>query len=111
MGAGLPNEMLTEILRVEKLFVVKLKDDVVRELTKANTDTLDVVIAHQQLERRVVLVDAILRVRHILVKSSTASLHETAVTLTVHSAGILKVFGTKTANRPWSEYRTALLTT
>jgi acetyl-CoA carboxylase/biotin carboxylase 1 len=44
---------LSEFLRVEKMFVGKLRDDVVREMTKANADNLSVVIlenlAHQRL--------------------------------------------------------------
>jgi hypothetical protein len=35
---------LSEFLRVEKMFVGKLRDDVVREMTKANADNLSVVI-------------------------------------------------------------------
>lgn len=56
---------LSEFLRVEKIFAGKLQDDVVRELTKANKDGLEVVIAesfaHQQLKRRSALVSSMLR--------------------------------------------------
>ena len=45
------------------MIVAFTKDDVVRELTKANADTLDVVIAesraHQQLKNRGALVQAV----------------------------------------------------
>jgi acetyl-CoA carboxylase/biotin carboxylase 1 len=58
-------ETLSEFLRVETLFVGKLRDDVVREMTKANTETLDIVIsenlAHQQLKMRTRLISAMLR--------------------------------------------------
>lgn len=56
---------LSEFLRVEKLFAGKLRDDVVRDLTKANQDALDIVIsenmAHQQLKTRSLVVQATLR--------------------------------------------------
>jgi len=64
-AATLVTETLTEFLRVEKLFAGKITDDVVRELTKANPDNLDVVIsenlARQQLKQRSDLVLAMLR--------------------------------------------------
>lgn len=64
-GASIVTETLNEFLRVEKLFAGKLQDDVVRELTKANTETLDVVIAenlaHLQLKARSALVLGMLR--------------------------------------------------
>lgn len=64
-ASELATSTLSEFLRVEKIFAGKLQDDVVRELTKANTDNLDVVIteslAHQQLKRRGTLVKATLR--------------------------------------------------
>jgi acetyl-CoA carboxylase / biotin carboxylase 1 len=64
-AAELATLTLSEFLRVENIFAGKLLDDVVRELTKSNTDTLDVVIAenlaHQQLKRRTQLVTAVLR--------------------------------------------------
>ncbi|CAJ1961615.1 unnamed protein product [Cylindrotheca closterium] len=41
-------ETINEYLRVEKMFAGKLKDDVVREMTKANAKTLDVVVAENQ---------------------------------------------------------------
>ena len=41
-------EILSEFTRVENLFDGKLKDDVVRDMTKANTENLDVVIAENQ---------------------------------------------------------------
>ena len=44
-AAKLVTEVLTEFLRVEKQFAGKLQDDVVRELTKANAESLDIVIA------------------------------------------------------------------
>jgi acetyl-CoA carboxylase / biotin carboxylase 1 len=56
---------LNEFIRVEQLFAGKLLDDVVRDLTKANTNSLDVVIAegqaHQQLGLRKKLVLSLLR--------------------------------------------------
>ncbi|VEU44842.1 unnamed protein product [Pseudo-nitzschia multistriata] len=41
-------EILTEFARVENMFDNKLKDDVVRDMAKANAETLDVVIAENQ---------------------------------------------------------------
>ena len=41
-------EILNEFTRVETMFDGKLKDDVVRDMAKANTETLDVVIAENQ---------------------------------------------------------------
>lgn len=56
---------LSEFLRVEKIFANKLLDDVVRDLTKANSEKLNVVIsenlAHSQLKRRSAFVLALLR--------------------------------------------------
>mmetsp|Transcript_4093 Transcript_4093/g.8426 ORF Transcript_4093/g.8426 Transcript_4093/m.8426 type:complete len:1007 (-) Transcript_4093:3291-6311(-) len=56
---------LSEFIRVESIFAGKLQDDVVRDMTKANIDDLDVVIAenqaHQQLRMRNRLVLAMLR--------------------------------------------------
>jgi acetyl-CoA carboxylase / biotin carboxylase 1 len=64
-ASALVTSTLAEFLRVENIFAGKLQDDVVRELTKANKDNLDVVIAeslaHQQLKRRSTLVKAMLR--------------------------------------------------
>jgi acetyl-CoA carboxylase / biotin carboxylase 1 len=64
-AAALATSILTEFLRVENIFAGKLLDDVVRELTKANPNDLDLVIAenlaHQQLKRRTQLVTAVLR--------------------------------------------------
>ncbi len=58
-------EAINEFVRVESLFDGKLKDDVVRQLTKDNSANLSVVIstnlAHQQLKRRSSLMLAILR--------------------------------------------------
>lgn len=58
-------ESINEFLRVEKMFAGKLKDDVVREMTKANSDNLQVVIAenqaHQQLNLRNRLMLSLLR--------------------------------------------------
>lgn len=58
-------EAINEYLRVENLFIGKLKDDVVRDMTKANTETLDVVIAenqaHMNLKERSSLINAMLR--------------------------------------------------
>ena len=58
-------DILSEFIRVESVFAGKLLDDVVRDITKANADTLDVVIsenqAHQQLKMRSKLVLAMLR--------------------------------------------------
>ena len=58
-------DVLTEFLRVENIFAGKLRDDVVRDLTKANAETLDVVVAeilsHQQLKRRSDLILSMLR--------------------------------------------------
>lgn len=64
-AAEIVTNALTEFARVEAIFSGKLKDDVVRDLTKANADNLDVVIAenlaHQQLPMRTKLVLAMLR--------------------------------------------------
>ena len=51
--------------RVESMFDSKLKDDVVRQMTKDNADSLDVVystnLAHQQLKRRSGLILSLIR--------------------------------------------------
>ena len=64
-AAAVVTGALTEFLRVESLFAGKLKDDVVRDMTKANADNLSVVIAenqaHQQLNNRKRLVLSMLR--------------------------------------------------
>ena len=64
-AAKLAVDTIEEFLRVEALFAGKLLDDVVRELTKANVDSLDVVVndnlAHQQLKSRSLLILAVLR--------------------------------------------------
>jgi len=64
-ASSIVTETLNEFLRVESLFDGKLKDDAVRELTKANAEDLDSVIAvnlaHQQLAMRTNLVLAMLR--------------------------------------------------
>jgi len=56
---------VAEFLRVENTFAGKLLDDVVRDLTKANIDNLDVavseILAHQQLKLRSKLMLALLR--------------------------------------------------
>lgn len=56
---------LSEFLRVETIFAGKLLDDVVRDLTKANAEDLDVamaeILAHQQLKMRSKFVLAMLR--------------------------------------------------
>lgn len=61
----LASDAVQEFLRVEKIFVDKLLDDAVRDLTKANEARLDVVIAeilaHQQLKMRSSLILALLR--------------------------------------------------
>jgi len=58
-------DSLNEFYRVEAIFADKLLDDVVRDLTKANIESLDVVIsenrAHQQLKMRTKLVLSMLR--------------------------------------------------
>ena len=55
-AADIVTESLKEFLRVESIFADKLLDDVVRDLTKANEENLDLVIdenlAHQQLAMR-----------------------------------------------------------
>jgi acetyl-CoA carboxylase/biotin carboxylase 1 len=64
-ATSLVTETLSEFLRVEKMFIGKLRDDVVREMTKANVDSLSVVIsenlAHQQVKMRTRLISALLR--------------------------------------------------
>ena len=64
-ATALLTDTLTEYVRVEKLFAGKIRDDVVRELTKANADNLEIVIAenlaHMKLKQRTSLVMAMLR--------------------------------------------------
>jgi len=64
-ASALVRDTLAEFLGVENMFIGKLQDDVVRDMTKANADNLDVVIdanlAHQQLKMRSALVLAMLR--------------------------------------------------
>lgn len=64
-ASALVTDTITEFLRVEKLFIGKLKDDVVRERTKANSENIGVVIAenqaHMQVKERSALVQAVLR--------------------------------------------------
>lgn len=64
-ASALVTNTVNEFLRVEMMFAGKLQDDVVRDMTKANQDSLDIVIAenlaHQQLKRRTNLVKAVLR--------------------------------------------------
>ena len=64
-ASALVRDSLAEFLRVENLFIGKLTDDVVRDLSKENAENLDVVIdanlAHQQLKMRSNLVLAMLR--------------------------------------------------
>jgi len=63
-------ETLDEFIRVESMFDGKLKDDVVRQMTKDNADNLDAVIAlnlaHQQLSMRSSLLLTMLRQVEIL---------------------------------------------
>jgi acetyl-CoA carboxylase/biotin carboxylase 1 len=47
-AASYATEILNEYLRVENMFDGKLKDDVVRDMTKANVENLNVVIAENQ---------------------------------------------------------------
>lgn len=64
-AAALVADSINEYLRVENMFIGKLKDDVVREMTKANKDSLDTVIAdnqaHMHLKERTALIQAMLR--------------------------------------------------
>ena len=64
-AADIVTESLKEFLRVESIFADKLLDDVVRDLTKANEENLDLVIdenlAHQQLAMRSQFILALLR--------------------------------------------------
>lgn len=64
-AATIVADTLNEFFRVESIFAGKLRDDVVRDLTKKNIDTLNIVIAenqaHQQLAARSKLVLAMLR--------------------------------------------------
>ena len=64
-AAALATSTINEYLRVENMFAGKLKDDVVREMAKANTDSLDVVIkenqAHLAIQTRNRLVLAMIR--------------------------------------------------
>lgn len=63
--SSLVSSSLDEYYRVESVFDGKLKDDVVRDLIKANANSLDTVIslnlAHQQVSMRTKLVSAMLR--------------------------------------------------
>jgi acetyl-CoA carboxylase/biotin carboxylase 1 len=76
-STSLITEGLSEFLRVESIFAGKLRDDVVRELTKANTESLDVVIkenqAHIALKQRCGLVLAMLRQAEALIDRFGAS--------------------------------------
>jgi len=64
-AASIITETLDEFIRVENFFLGSILDDAVRDLTKANAENLDVVIAenqaHQQLSLRKDLVLAMLR--------------------------------------------------
>lgn len=64
-AANIVTEALTEFVRVEKIFADKLLDDVVRDLSKANAQNLQVVIsenqAHLELKLRSKFVLALLR--------------------------------------------------
>ena len=64
-ASSIVTEAFKEFIRVESIFAGKIRDDVVRDLTKANAENLDVVIsenlAHQQLAQRSKLVLAALR--------------------------------------------------
>jgi len=64
-AAAIVAEAVDEFIRVETMFDSKLKDDVVRQMTKDNTDDLDIVIAlnlaHQQLAMRSSLLISMLR--------------------------------------------------
>jgi acetyl-CoA carboxylase/biotin carboxylase 1 len=64
-AADFVTESITEFLRVESIFAGKLKDDVVRDLAKANIDDLSTVIsvnqAHIQINLRNRLILAMLR--------------------------------------------------
>ena len=58
-------EVVEEFVRVESMFDSKLKDDVVRQMTKDNAEDLELVIglnlAHQQLKRRSSLIQSMIR--------------------------------------------------
>jgi len=64
-AANIITDSLNEFIRVENIFLGKILDDAVRDLTKANAENLDVVIAenqaHQQLSLRNNLALAMLR--------------------------------------------------
>eukprot|EP00554_Chaetoceros_debilis_P010506 CAMPEP_0194110112 /NCGR_PEP_ID=MMETSP0150-20130528/9428_1 /TAXON_ID=122233 /ORGANISM="Chaetoceros debilis, Strain MM31A-1" /LENGTH=2089 /DNA_ID=CAMNT_0038799207 /DNA_START=48 /DNA_END=6317 /DNA_ORIENTATION=+ len=64
-ASNLAVEAIEEFVRVEAMFDGKLKDDVVRQMTKDNADTLDTVIAvnlaHQKLKQRNALMLALVR--------------------------------------------------
>lgn len=64
-AAAVVEESVTEFVRVESMFDGKLKDDVVRQMTKDNADSLDNVInlnlAHQKLAGRTALLLSMLR--------------------------------------------------
>ena len=64
-AADLVTEVIDEFVRVESMFDSKLKDDVVRQMTKDNAENLDEVIAlnlaHQNIKRRKDTVLAVIR--------------------------------------------------
>jgi len=64
-ATALVTEIINEFLRVETMFDGLLLDDVVRDMTKANTESLETVVslnlAHQQLAMRSKLISAVLR--------------------------------------------------
>ena len=64
-AADIVTESLKKFLHVESIFADKLLDDVVRDLTKANEENLNLVIdenlAHQQLAMRSQFILALLR--------------------------------------------------
>ncbi len=64
-ASALAAEVVEEFVRVESMFDGKLKDDVVRQMTKDNADNLDAVIAlnlaHQNLKRRTSLLLSMIR--------------------------------------------------
>eukprot|EP00934_Nitzschia_sp_Nitz4_P007784 Nitzschia sp. Nitz4//scaffold73_size107353//70390//77204//NITZ4_004327-RA/size107353-processed-gene-0.30-mRNA-1//-1//CDS//3329557497//7774//frame0 len=64
-ASHLVTDSINEFLRVENHFAGKLKDDVVREMAKANKKNLEIVIAenqaHMQLPERSALIQAMLR--------------------------------------------------
>lgn len=64
-ASALAIEAINEFIRVESMFDGKLKDDVVRQMTKDNVDSLDTVIAlnlaHQQVKMRSNLILSVIR--------------------------------------------------